>query len=470
MLSKCKYSWTLFLLALAACGSYTQEIRLKGALLSYTASWNGVHLAYTIERNGFADLFVTSQDWSNCIRLDAATTGTFSWSPDGTRLAYLTVDPTSGQVSLRTVRADGSERRVITQGWKRIGGLLWSPDGARLAFITTAFTGQVVLRTAYADGGGAAEIDARPVFQDVAWSPDGTRLAWRAGTAFLGAFRLYTAFADGTGLTVVSGAADVRPGGIAWCGNGTRLLYLADEELAGVVALYSVALDGSERRRLSGDLDPGREVLGWFLCSPDGDYVAFGMARKADGVTELYVTAWDGAPQRVGERVELLVDLPVFSWSPGGGWLAFRTTPGELFTYDAWSGTRFAVDVDVEPGFAWAPDGQHLAYRSGGWLRAGVPDGTWSTPVAQGDAGFVWSPDGSALLFTHGGLFTARIDGGPASLVTDLTVLGRLTWLAGDRIVFVGRDRTGALDLYLAGPHGGAVRLYCGEARERLIP
>lgn len=471
MLSHRKSLWTLLLAAVAACGGgYSYEVRVNGAALRYSASWNGFHLAYTIERNGFADLFVTNDDWTDCIRLDASTTGSFAWSPDGTYLAFLTKDAASGQVSLCTVRADGSGRRVITGGWRHIGAPLWSPGGVRLAFTTTGFQGHVALRTARIDGGDAVEVDAEPLFLDVVWSPDGTRLAYRAGTSIFGAFQLRSAHADGSGRVVVSGAGDVRAGGIAWCPDG-RLLYRADEELSGVVALYSVGADGGDRRRLSGDLDPGREVLGGFECSPDDAIVAFGALRRNDGVTELYVTPWDGVPHLVGEHLASFFDLPDFEWSPDGLWIAFRSSSGRLVTCDPWSWTRIDLDIDVDPGFAWSPDGQHLAYRSAGWLHAAGPDGTWSSAVAAGDPGFVWSPDGDALLFVHGGLYTSGIHGGPASLVADLTVLGQPAWLpVGDRIVFAARDRHGAVDLYRAWPHGGAVRLACDDTAGSWAP
>jgi len=67
----------------------------------------------------------------------ARTEHSISWSPDGSRLAFLSDQEKSGQLQVYTVSASGSEARQLT----RLTGLLaqprWSPDGRFIAFLFT---------------------------------------------------------------------------------------------------------------------------------------------------------------------------------------------------------------------------------------------------------------------------------------------------------------------------------------------
>jgi dipeptidyl aminopeptidase/acylaminoacyl peptidase len=63
------------------------------------------------------------------------TEGRPRWSPDGTRLAFLSDRGDFQQVYLMS--ADAGEAKALTQGKRSVQGFEWSPDGTRIAFLAT---------------------------------------------------------------------------------------------------------------------------------------------------------------------------------------------------------------------------------------------------------------------------------------------------------------------------------------------
>jgi Tol biopolymer transport system component len=464
-----KFLWTVLLAAAAGCGDVSSEWTVGRSTLKMSWGWGGTHLAYSVEWAGFADLFVIDDDGTVCHRLATGTNGVFAWSPDGTRLVYVAGD------TLYSVRANGSDRRRVAEGVARVAPPLWSPDSTRFAFTTTGFPGNAVLHTARADGSEVVSIEGALMFGEVAWSPDGSCIAYQtSSTLSFEMFELRCALASGTGRTTVSRGSNVAFG-TEWSPDGARLFYRADEESPGVVALYSVGPDGTGRRRLSGELDPGRQVLSGFACSSDGAYMAYTMARHADKAVELYTTPLSGGiPHRVSDELAGSGVWTAFAWSRDEAMLAFRTDAGGLFTFDPTNNQLVAIDLDVVPGFRWAPIGLRVAYRtSDGVLHAYSVEHGLSTPIGECRPDFTWSPDGMTLAFfafSNGlrSLFTASWEGGSWSLVSDIDpvreLLGPPEWSgSGDRIVFRAVQHDGSVALYLAWAYGGAIRLACSE-------
>ncbi len=95
--------------------------------------------------------------------------GAPAWSPDGTRIAYVTTPGSIGQnrghfsFEVWVIGADGSERTRLFHGDCCIGdwdGPVWSPDGRRIAFFDDVDVGYGTWLVVNADGTGApTEID-----------------------------------------------------------------------------------------------------------------------------------------------------------------------------------------------------------------------------------------------------------------------------------------------------------------------
>jgi Tol biopolymer transport system component len=96
-------------------------------------------------------------------------------SPDG---QWVVFNEEGAQEDLYVARIDGSEYRRLTDEGARHRGPRWSPDGARIAFYSDR-GGSYELWTIRPDGSGLTQVTAgtnNPSFP--VWSPDGTRIAY----------------------------------------------------------------------------------------------------------------------------------------------------------------------------------------------------------------------------------------------------------------------------------------------------
>lgn len=135
----------------------------------------------------------------------AAATGPFSWSPDGTQLAY-------GGTALHVVGSDGSGDRVIFRDTDPVSGPAWSPDGGTIAFTYERgrlSLGELTLISP--DGSGRRALAPGLMGMWPAWSPDGSLLA------FVGAAGVSVVAADGSGVRALyPGGGGVFGGGLDW--------------------------------------------------------------------------------------------------------------------------------------------------------------------------------------------------------------------------------------------------------------
>lgn len=231
------------------------------------------------------------------------------WSPDGSRIAFMTNDVTTNpiyppyQVSkmrLATMSPDGSDVVTVVDAFPETNiGLFelfaptWSPDGERLAFLTLVHGSDhtlpekdrntVKLHTVRADGSGLMEIGEATA--PGAWSPDGGRLAFATiaeaavedtvfGQRLVGSVVIHTAKADGTGREELwrseEGVPFTKITHLAWSPDGAELLVVSD-------GVYVLGADGGAFRRVfrhkSADpaVIPAPVVAAW---SPDGDRIA----------------------------------------------------------------------------------------------------------------------------------------------------------------------------------------------------
>ena len=101
-----------------------------------------------------------------------------AYSPDGAQIAFgrTSFHDCSGKSAIYVVNVDGTGlRRITPWGFCDDDGS-WSPDGTRIAFVRPGGT----IFTVHPDGTGLAQLplmtNARSFAGDVAWSPDGRRI------------------------------------------------------------------------------------------------------------------------------------------------------------------------------------------------------------------------------------------------------------------------------------------------------
>ena len=253
--------------------------------------------------------------------------GSYTWSPDGKRLAFLSGDMggafTHSNLSLFVVNSDGTGRRrlarcsycdprpswspdsrrivmgtaanidivnVVTGAQRRLGvsGLdpVWSPTGTTIAFGLGSG-----LYSINPDGSGMAEIAAAEgQVADPAWSPDGTSIAFDTPDD------IYVIDADGSHLKLLlAGAPASGPAYPTWSPRGDRILYLDTPMSASGYAaeVWVMNPDGSHRRRLYRSSSSGG-AWGPPIWSPDGKAIAVGMGTStANGIAKKGILVMD---------------------------------------------------------------------------------------------------------------------------------------------------------------------------------
>ena len=213
--------------------------RLTGGGSDRQPQWSpdGASIAYVEEDTSFSNLkllHLASSTFTNLtnFRSPSGTGGVFVyrpvWSPDGTKIAYVS-DQTTHDMNLWLMNADGRSPRQLTS-WDSYGGGIdcptWSPDGKQIAFasfrtgvsqiwVYTVATAKWQQLTDNADGA-----------YDPSWSPDGKYIAYTARARKLNDIWLMAP--DGTGQTKIT--ADGFSRAPTWSPDAEYLAYVSKKD------------------------------------------------------------------------------------------------------------------------------------------------------------------------------------------------------------------------------------------------
>ena len=189
-----------------------------------------------------------------------------AWSPDGTRIAFISRPWIGEGGHLYTMAADGTDVQLLTPSLDTVGLYppVWSPDGQSIALVGHESRSRRLLYTVGADGSDLTRISE--TLGVPSWSPDGSELAFPMGGEEAG---VYASHLDGTGLRLITPAQASR---VAWSPDGTEILFLivkkTDRWHLEAGSVHVVNTDGSGLRTIDG---PRSVNAAW---SPDGSRIA----------------------------------------------------------------------------------------------------------------------------------------------------------------------------------------------------
>jgi len=263
-----------------------------------------------------------------------------------TRLAFVRRD--DAVYSLVVSDADGQNTQIALRSKEPIISLTWSPDGTRLAYVSfeerNGINKPIVYVHTLATGRRAIIANERGSNSAPAWSPDGNRLAvvlTRDGNS-----QIYIVNADGSGLRRLSRSfgIDTEP---TFTPDGKEIFFTSDR--GGSAQVYRVSVEGGEARRVTfgGPFNARPQI------SPDGKSLAYITRRD-----KLFrVAVMELASQR-----ETLVsegpkdDSP--SFAPNSKWIIYSSRVGERDVLSAVSidgklRTRLSAEGSQVKGPAW---------------------------------------------------------------------------------------------------------------------
>jgi Tol biopolymer transport system component len=268
------------------------------------------------------------------------------WSPDGQRIAFLSLtcavgrpcDQKGDPTAINVIEPEGSGRRTLVEGLVEVGRFGWSPDGRWLAYNALSTQGGNLVA---ADGSERRVVGSGPI---MAWLPDGRTLAYEGEDGW------HTVAEDGTGdrpLVDPLGRVAQRA---QWSPDGSQIVFgiRHGSILDRSVELWITDARGGSARRMT-EVPDGSSFVGW---NPDGR-IAY-LTPRPEGAAkrfDLVLANPDGsAPKTVAA-----VDQGPNGWSPDGTrvYLFEGDYPATRLVIIEVTGATPRVEIPAEFDISW---------------------------------------------------------------------------------------------------------------------
>lgn len=352
--------------------------------------------------------------------------GNLAWSPNGSILAFSTLDvaqrPGAGSgtveraVEIWVVKADGTGLHQIardvdeTTAFRSAATITWSPDGRFVAYDLPLHDTDYRFAVQEVDAPTRAEFGGLPV----AWSPVDDRLLVQLDSPAGEDLALLPA--AGGDLRHLTSTGDARFA--SWSPDGSAILYVSGSASGSQTPsseMHVVSPDGLGTRALGVCCD-----LGW---APDGSAIYYSPDGEA-----LRAIAPDGTGDRL---IDSSIEWFGWSWQPHGSRYVTAGSHGLEVATPGGQATRLTDDEkDTDP--SWSPDGSWISFRgdretgAGGFVvpaAGGLP--TLVAPNALRTSPLVWRPGTNQLAFVRGHAIEAvSADGSGRVVIVQPGMLG----------------------------------------------
>ena len=322
------------------------------------------------------------------------------WRPDGERIGYVlgnspSIQSSSGFMEFWSVRPDGSDRRVEFRDTLSVRGRFsfsWSPDGSSVAWIKSFADGsQEVFVHELATGKERQLTHDGKNVDEVCWTRQGEVIFSSNKSGNMNLWLIPVDGGEAKQITKGSGPDF----GIKISADGTKALYYQYQPVQNI---WIAGLDGSNARPITSE-DRRLEQPSF---SPDGQQIVFTQYEvdPAKMGRSLVVIDRNGGNRREITTGQGVAEWP--QWSPAGRWIAFVThqvsevheAAARVAVIDASDPTSFKI-LARGANFKWI-DETNLAVSDGkncysvpidgGKQELIIEDSTFVVPVLRGKA------------------------------------------------------------------------------------
>ena len=250
---------------------------------------DGTKIAWVSGAPGSSHIWIMNSDGSGKRQLTTATgmQGWPEWSPDGTMILYWEYSGSGKLYANRTIKVDGTSIITIAETTNILDRPVWRPDGQYVAYATESNANWDIW-VAKSDGSKSwrmttsAAMESNPL-----WSPDGTKIAYKVAAS--GAYNLTEEYFlsvengfDSPTVYVWQGPQSIQMSG--WSPDGKMIAYTAEtvsgtcgkDRVSYLAAVSDVSLSGTTALATTSTVISAATLgdRGAFF-SPDGKKVAF---------------------------------------------------------------------------------------------------------------------------------------------------------------------------------------------------